>query len=210
MIRGAAFTAMYIVPVLITAQVSTSRLQEFLNDVSATAPRDRISDTCTDWSNMQTELLDRYTANAKVHGASAGHQNDLGLANASFSWAKESSLCSDASGTSTPRPAFRAGRGIFRLHINSEIAFKRGSINLIVGPTGSGKTSMLMALLGEMHYVPNGPSSWVNLPRTEGVGYCAQVSWVQNLTIRENILFGAPFDEARYKKGMSWDHKVHV
>jgi ABC-type multidrug transport system fused ATPase/permease subunit len=159
--------------------------------------------------NAQTELLDRYTPNAKVHEAAAGHQDDLGLANSSFSWGKESSSGSETSGTFASAPTVKAGRSTFWLHINSEIMFKRGSINLIVGPTGSGKTSMLMALLGEMHYVPNGPSSWVNLPRTEGVGYCAQVSWVQNLTIRENILFGAPFDEARYKKGTSCNDKVH-
>ena len=34
------------------------------------------------------------------------------------------------------------------LRIDEEVQFKRGHINLIVGPTGSGKTSFLMALLG--------------------------------------------------------------
>lgn len=37
----------------------------------------------------------------------------------------------------------------FRLRIDDEVVFKSGKINLIVGPTGSGKTSMLMALLGQ-------------------------------------------------------------
>lgn len=79
-----------------------------------------------------------------------------------------------------------------------------------------------MALLGEMHYIPLGPDSWVNLPRGGGVAYAAQESWVQNETIKvgsalsgdlgarlkytmlwqDNILFGAPYDEQRYKKGM--------
>lgn len=36
------------------------------------------------------------------------------------------------------------------LRIENELTFKQGYINLIVGPTGSGKTSMLMALLGTM------------------------------------------------------------
>lgn len=36
----------------------------------------------------------------------------------------------------------------FQLHIPDEVIFKRGRINLIVGRTGSGKTAMLMALLG--------------------------------------------------------------
>ena len=41
-----------------------------------------------------------------------------------------------------------------------------------------------MALLGEMHYIPSGPESWANLPRTGGVAYAAQESWVQNETIK--------------------------
>jgi ABC-type multidrug transport system fused ATPase/permease subunit len=45
------------------------------------------------------------------------------------------------------------------------------------------------------------PSAWVNLPREGGVAYAAQESWVQNETIRDNILFGAPYDEDRYNKG---------
>ena len=41
-----------------------------------------------------------------------------------------------------------------------------------------------MALLREMHYMPLGPDSWVNLPRKGGVAYAAQESWIQNDTIK--------------------------
>ena len=88
----------------------------------------------------------------------------------------------------------------FNLRIEGEVIFKQGKINLIVGPTGCGKTSLLMALLGELHYVPSGPDSWFNLPRESGVAYAAQESWVQNDTIRDNILFCSEFDEVRYRK----------
>jgi hypothetical protein len=54
-----------------------------------------------------------------------------------------------------------------------------------------------------MHYVPTGPGSWVNISRDGGIAYCAQESWVQSLTIRDNILFGKAYDETRYKKGTS-------
>lgn len=53
-----------------------------------------------------------------------------------------------------------------------------------------------------MHFVPSTVDSWYNLPRKGGVAYAAQESWVQNETIRENILFGSPYDEERYQKGM--------
>ncbi|KAH7873203.1 P-loop containing nucleoside triphosphate hydrolase protein, partial [Lentinula edodes] len=87
---------------------------------------------------------------------------------------------------------------IFELRIEGDITFHPNSINLIVGPTGSGKTSLLLALLGEMHFVPTGPDSHYNLPREGGISYAAQESWIQNDTIRNNILFGSRFDEERY------------
>jgi hypothetical protein len=62
---------------------------------------------------------------------------------------------------------------------------------------------MLMALLGEMHFIPTHPDSWFNLPREGGVAYAAQESWVQNETIKNNILFGSAYDEERYQKGIT-------
>jgi ABC-type multidrug transport system fused ATPase/permease subunit len=140
----------------------------------------------------ETELLDRYTNEVVIQDASDQHEDDLGLAQAQFFWSKEHST----DGTLTP------SRQRFRLQIEDDVVFKRG-VNLIVGPTGSGKSSLLMALLGEMHYVPSGPGAWVNLPKNGGVAYCAQEPWIQSLSIKENILFGAPYDERRYKKGKS-------
>ncbi|KAI0801943.1 hypothetical protein BC629DRAFT_1591605 [Irpex lacteus] len=138
-----------------------------------------------------TELLDSFEPNTAQHTpiVSEEHQDDIGFGHADFSWSNNST-----NGTLTP------SRQHFRLHIDKDVIFKKGAFNLILGPTGSGKTSVLMALLGEMHYIPTGPGSWVNLPRNGGVAYAAQESWVQNETIRENILFGSPFDEERYAK----------
>ncbi|KIJ48473.1 hypothetical protein M422DRAFT_247818 [Sphaerobolus stellatus SS14] len=44
------------------------------------------------------------------------------------------------------------------------------------------------------------PQLMINLPRAGGVAYAAQESWVLNETIKNNIVFGATFDEERYKK----------
>jgi ABC-type uncharacterized transport system fused permease/ATPase subunit len=125
----------------------------------------------------QTELLDSFItqpAEQAITDSSAAHQSDIGFSKASFSWSNESAT----DGTLTP------SRQTFRLHIDDELIFKKGGFNLIIGPTGSGKTSMLMALLGEMHYIPSGPESWMNIPREGGVAYAAQESWVQNETIK--------------------------
>jgi len=73
----------------------------------------------------------------------------------------------------------------------------------VVGPVGSGKSSLLSAILGEMEPVNNSkvyiPRESGNDDKTEGfVSYCSQTPWVVNDTVRGNILFGRPYDEARY------------
>ncbi|KAJ3519232.1 hypothetical protein NMY22_g13302 [Coprinellus aureogranulatus] len=138
----------------------------------------------------QTELLDVYDEDSQAtHPASAlADEGVIGFRNATFTWDGEPSN----SGTETPSR--------FRLVIPGEIQFAKGKINLIVGPTGSGKTSLLMALLGEMHFSPTHPDSAYNLPRDGGIAFAVQESWVLNQTIRENVLFNSPYDEERYKK----------
>jgi hypothetical protein len=100
----------------------------------------------------------------------------IGFLNASFVWSNDD--LSDGGFTPTRRK--------FILRVEGELLFKRGCFNLIIGPTGSGKTSLLMALLGEMHFIPMSPDGWYHLPRSGGVSYAAQESWVQNETIRVN------------------------
>jgi hypothetical protein len=45
--------------------------------------------------------------------------------------------------------------------------------------------------VGEMHFMPSGPTSWFNLPRKGGVAYAAQESWVQNETIKVRVAVDA-------------------
>ncbi|KAH7578351.1 hypothetical protein JRO89_XS01G0371600 [Xanthoceras sorbifolium] len=75
-------------------------------------------------------------------------------------------------------------------NINLEV--KKGEITAIVGTVGSGKSSLLASIMGEMHKL----SGKVRVcGRT---GYVAQTSWIQNGTIEENILFGLPMNRERY------------
>ncbi|TFK76755.1 P-loop containing nucleoside triphosphate hydrolase protein [Pluteus cervinus] len=141
---------------------------------------------------QNTELLDAYAEKPSIPSILSDvsvHGNQIGFKDASFAWTSEST-----DGALTP------SKRDFRLRVEDELIFKQGCINLILGPTGSGKTSLLMALLGEMHFIPTGPESWFHLPREGGVAYAAQESWVQNETIRDNIVFDSPFDETRYQK----------
>ncbi|KAK0480768.1 hypothetical protein IW261DRAFT_1474488 [Armillaria novae-zelandiae] len=168
----------------------SNQLHRMLYTVSQTVVGKVSLDRLTDFMH-NTELLDTYsekTPATLIIPTEIPTNDVIGFCKAAFSWSN------DGNGSATP-----SGRQ-FLLRIEEELIFHKNSINLVIGPTGSGKTSLLMALLGEMHYSPSGPGSWFNLPREGGVAYAAQESWVLNSTIKENILFGAEFDEQRYKK----------
>ena len=70
---------------------------------------------------------------------------------------------------------------------------RAGELLLVAGPVGAGKSTLLAAILGE---VPLARGS-LSLPPS-GIAYCSQVAWVQNMSIRDNILFGRPFERQRY------------
>lgn len=70
---------------------------------------------------------------------------------------------------------------------------------LLVGAVGAGKTSLLMALLGEL---PAFSAEGERLRPWEGAGrlaYAAQEPWILSATLRQNILLGAQLDEARHE-----------
>ncbi|KAJ7679731.1 multidrug resistance-associated ABC transporter [Mycena rosella] len=88
------------------------------------------------------------------------------------------------------------------------VLFPEGKLSVITGPTASGKTALLMALLGEMTLLPGGgriimsknPSRVDEYGHMHGISYAAQSPWLRHQSIKENILFGYPYDEARYRQ----------
>ena len=67
----------------------------------------------------------------------------------------------------------------------------------ITGPVGSGKSSLLMAILGEL------PIHSGQMSSVFSIAYVSQVPWVFSGTIRENIVFGRSFDGKKYQKVLS-------
>jgi ABC-type multidrug transport system fused ATPase/permease subunit len=86
----------------------------------------------------------------------------------------------------------------FQLKID-DLKFPKGKISIIAGPTGCGKTSLLLALLGEMIFEPLQADGYFVLPRAGGIALATQDPWVSAGTIRSNITFGCPFDLERYE-----------
>ncbi|CAG5132940.1 unnamed protein product, partial [Candidula unifasciata] len=77
---------------------------------------------------------------------------------------------------------------------NITVSFPKGKLVAIVGPVGAGKSSLLSALLGEMEKLQGQGSIQGSL------GYVPQQAWIQNMTLRSNILFHQPMQESRYRK----------
>lgn len=109
--------------------------------------------------------------------ASAPSDVDISFADASFSWKKEVSA-----------PV------ILR---NLELVVKRGKLVMICGSVGSGKSSFLHAILGDMVLI-NGQSS-INAKR---IAYVPQTPWILSGSIKDNILFGLPFDEKKFQNAI--------
>ncbi len=102
----------------------------------------------------------------------------------------------------------------FVLH-NINVTFPKGELSVVSGKTGTGKSLMLAAILGEVDvlggdlYKPKAPrleerhdakankGNWI-IP--ESIAYVAQIPWIENASIRDNIVFGLPFDAERYTK----------
>ncbi|KRF85619.1 multidrug resistance-associated protein 1 isoform X9 [Drosophila virilis] len=116
---------------------------------------------------LNSEELD---PNNVQHDASKPHP--MSIENGHFSWGDEDEMTLK--------------------NINMQVP--KNNLVAIVGTVGSGKSSVIQALLGEMEKI----SGTVN---TVGkMAYVPQQAWIQNATVRDNILFGKPYDRKRYNK----------
>ena len=98
---------------------------------------------------------------------------------------------------------------------NVNLSFPENELTVVSGKTGTGKSLLLAAILGEVDLL----SGKINVPRTpnsrerrdhlatsanwiipSAVAFVAQIPWIENASIKDNILFGLPFDEQRYNK----------
>lgn len=91
----------------------------------------------------------------------------------------------------------------FRLN-HLSLQFPRGKLSIISGGTGSGKNLVLNAILGEADIV----SGAVHAPFSDNsasvsqtpspIAVVSQPIWLERTSIKENILFGCPYDSKRY------------
>uniref|UniRef100_A0A665UVT8 ATP-binding cassette, sub-family C (CFTR/MRP), member 9 n=1 Tax=Echeneis naucrates TaxID=173247 RepID=A0A665UVT8_ECHNA len=119
--------------------------------------------------------------------------------------------------TETEDVAVKVSNGFFTWGSNLStlsdinIRIPTGQLTMVVGQVGCGKSSLLLAMLGEMQTIdgrvywsksdkfPSDCCQGVLFKNRYSVAYAAQKSWLLNATVEENITFGSPFSKQRYK-----------
>eukprot|EP00930_Biecheleria_cincta_P056839 TRINITY_DN42872_c0_g1_i1.p1 TRINITY_DN42872_c0_g1~~TRINITY_DN42872_c0_g1_i1.p1 ORF type:complete len:1394 (+),score=210.79 TRINITY_DN42872_c0_g1_i1:230-4411(+) len=82
------------------------------------------------------------------------------------------------------------------------LAVPEGGLCIILGPVGSGKTSLLQAILGEMRMSESSQGS-CRIREGLQVRLCGQEPWIQSANLRDNVLYNREFDEAAYYAAVS-------
>ncbi|KAF9196462.1 hypothetical protein BGZ50_000082 [Haplosporangium sp. Z 11] len=177
---------------------------------------------------LQNEELVKDTVVTRIDGKAPSHSSThpiIGFVNATFTWPNkenEQAVAKTAkkqtwtqkikakfskSPKAVEEPVVAEPRPVqerFKLE-NITADFPVGQLSLVVGPTGSGKSALLLAILGELERLEGS----TYLPRLDyndnrrhdngsGIAYVSQTAWLQNTTIRDNITFGKEFDQERY------------
>ncbi|CAJ1934174.1 unnamed protein product [Cylindrotheca closterium] len=96
---------------------------------------------------------------------------------------------------------------------NANLKVNSGEIVAVVGSVGSGKTALLLSLLGELAPVPrmvvdsegcvdsDRGGTLIDRPKVTSIGtvaYCSQDAWIPKGTIRNAVVFGRDYDEDKY------------
>ncbi|TFK37596.1 multidrug resistance-associated ABC transporter [Crucibulum laeve] len=168
-------------------------------------------------SSLKKDLSEPYPPGSDDDG--------LGLADASLKWNevpddkandkgkdKSPSLTAptDVSSTVASEATSLAEPGDHKFELRDlTVRFPEGELTVITGPTASGKTALLasdflMALLGEMTLtygriiMSKNPSRVDENGLMQAISYAAQSPWLRHQSIKDNILFGYPYDKDRY------------
>ncbi|PYH42937.1 P-loop containing nucleoside triphosphate hydrolase protein [Aspergillus saccharolyticus JOP 1030-1] len=101
---------------------------------------------------------------------------------------------------------------------NLTLQFPAQGLSIVSGRTGAGKSLLLSSILGECDLlegtiqVPVPPpiadrfddrATSANWTVDSAIAYVAQIPWIENATIKANILFGLPYHEGRYQKTLA-------
>ena len=137
-----------------------------------------------------------------------GMKNAIEMENASFTWerlptdekdaskAEKKAAAREQKEKSKPDDgdtAQETATAPFKLN-NMTFEVGRNELLAVIGTVGCGKSSLLSALAGDMRVI----DGTVRLSTTRA--FCPQYAWIQNTSVKNNILFGKEYNESWYKK----------
>ncbi|EIW69200.1 hypothetical protein TREMEDRAFT_44369 [Tremella mesenterica DSM 1558] len=159
----------------------------------------RALSTFTDAQNAMERLTVLFEAELGTEDIEIDPTLDVAIRvdDATFAWAAPPPVEEDKKSTkANAGPVASESSEPFCLpHLSFEIP--RGQLVGIVGPVGSGKSSILQALIGDMRRLKGSVCFGGKL------AYCQQNAWIQNASLRDNVLFGQAWDEHRYWKAIT-------
>ncbi|KAI0092260.1 multidrug resistance-associated ABC transporter [Irpex rosettiformis] len=165
-------------------QVSTLKKQR-VNTAEHVAPGLGIQNGTFKWNEVEEEQVKKDHVPEASHGTSNGDDDATTVVDNN-----------SVAGSETNERRFQLN--------DITVMFPEGELTVITGPTASGKTALLMALLGEMTLLEGrlimskDPFVVDEHGLQHANSYAAQSPWLRHQSIKDNVLFGYPFDEERY------------
>jgi ABC-type multidrug transport system fused ATPase/permease subunit len=196
---------------LADGRISLRRVMKFMNSQEIVP---FVQDHCTDpWNAIEVQGAELTWDSASVSNHDDEAQNRSSGDDVTLPTAKAKAKTRESTGTNGTESVAvgtsnSGNSGFLSFPESQEISRGRGSLSIpnlsirrgelvaVVGGVGSGKSSLLAALLGEMKY----QSGKVALQGR--VAYVPQESWIPNAILRDVILFGKPYEPKRYAKAI--------
>ncbi|OHE98210.1 ABC transporter [Colletotrichum orchidophilum] len=165
-----------LLPMVVQSTACFDRIQDFCNYGSRPATRDRQCNTSHSPPSTDISLLPLTTEGGSKRGDPSQQPYVISFRGNSFGWNKDQAVLHDLT-----------------------VDIPRNVVTVVIGPVGSGKSSFLSAILGEL--IPMSPTAAQAVENSLKKGtaaYCAQSPWLENGTVRQNILGVAFYDQRWY------------
>ncbi|KAL4141386.1 hypothetical protein QTP88_004034 [Uroleucon formosanum] len=178
------------VPIIIAAIVSTKRIEEFMSLPEIT-PDIKHLKARLNKNNKQKQTTNVSWSKSDMNISNNLIENNISEEIDNTKQDMETEVC-----VSIKDATFAWPNSKIPVLAVDNLKIEEGKLTIITGKVGSGKTSMLLALLGEMNCL----FGEIYFKRGTTVAYVSQRTWLLNASVLENIVFGDKYNKSRFKR----------
>ncbi|PGH12895.1 hypothetical protein AJ79_03995 [Helicocarpus griseus UAMH5409] len=146
--------------------------QEDIKQDPSMTPAIKLNDASFTWERLATDLEKESGKKQEKRAGGKTESTDL--------------ISPEKTDNDPPAEPFKLNDFTFEVGRNELIA--------VIGSVGCGKSSLLAALAGDMRLTKG------NVTMNASRAFCPQYAWIQNATVKDNILFGKEYDDVWYNK----------